>query len=353
LAGAEAGEVGYLLELAGGDIDAVDGLGGRHEGVNVDGFAIGAPDGIGYGGFGEETPGAGGDVEEHEAALVEGDGSDVAAVGGPAGGEEAFGAGNRSDGMGAEVEDLDGAGTALFAHKIGDAAEDEGLAVGGPVGIAGVAFFRIEGLGAAAIGRDGVELPGLAGLAGHDGELFAVGGPVGEEDLHGVGGELEFFFAVDAGTPETALGVGPGDPLLIVGVVDAVGLGEEVVFGKELVPVGVVTKEFGSCIEAEEEDAVAGAGGDGGLVAEGAVGDADGAGDVFAAELPEVFVAVAGGLEEEVFAVGGPCAAAFGGRFVPSAEDGARGMGAGGELPEGHGVGEGVDDGEAEEAAVG
>src|SRR5579862_4155602 len=71
-AGAEAGEVGYLLELATGDVDSVDGLGGRHEGVDVDGFAVGAPDGVGYGGFGEETPGAGGYVEEHEAALVEG-----------------------------------------------------------------------------------------------------------------------------------------------------------------------------------------------------------------------------------------------------------------------------------------
>ena len=74
-----------MLELAVGDVDAIDGLGGRHEGVDVDGFAVGAPDGVGYGGFGEEAPGAGGDVVEHEPALVEGDGGDVAAVGGPAG----------------------------------------------------------------------------------------------------------------------------------------------------------------------------------------------------------------------------------------------------------------------------
>src|SRR5216683_1851357 len=143
--GVEAGEVGYLLELAAVGVDAIDGLGGRHEGVDVDGFAVGAPDGVGYAGLGEEAPGTGGDVEEHEAALVERDGGDVAAVGGPAGAEEAFGAGDRGDGVGAEVEDLDGAGAALLAHEVGDAAEDEGLAVGGPVGVGGVAVLLQEG----------------------------------------------------------------------------------------------------------------------------------------------------------------------------------------------------------------
>ena len=255
--------------------------------------------------------------------------------------------------MGVEVEDLDGAGAALFAHEVGYAAEDEGLAVGGPVGVAGVAVFVVEGLGAAAVGADGVDLPGLAGLAGHDGELVAVGRPVGEEDLHGVGGELELFFAVGAGAPETALGVGPGDPLAVAGEVDAVGLREEVAFGEEFAAVGGVAEELGLGVEAEEEDAVAGAGGDGGFVAERAVGDAGGAGGVFAAELPEVFVAVAGGLEDEVFAVGGPGAAALGGWGAPAGEDWVRGVGAGGEFPERHGVGEGVEDGEAEEAAVG
>jgi len=176
---------------------------------------------------------------------------------------------------------------------------------------------------------------------------------VGEEDLHGVGGELEFFFTVDAGAPETALSVGPGYPLTVAGVVDAAGGREEVVFRDELLLVGGIAEELRLGIEADEVDAMAGAGGDGGFVAEGAVGYTGCAGGILAVELPEVIVSVAGRLEDEKFSVGCPGAAALRGGIAPSAEDGAGRVTAGGELPEGHGVAEGVDDGEAEKAAVG
>ena len=73
------------------------------------------------------------------------------------------------------------------------------------------------------LGADDVDLPGLAWLAGHEGEVLAVGCPAGEEDVHAVGGELDLLVAVAAGAPELTVGVGPGDPLAIAGVSDANG----------------------------------------------------------------------------------------------------------------------------------
>src|SRR5260370_33971105 len=43
---AETCQIGYLLEMTAGNIHAVDRLGVRHERMNIDGCAVGAPDGV-------------------------------------------------------------------------------------------------------------------------------------------------------------------------------------------------------------------------------------------------------------------------------------------------------------------
>ena len=298
--------------MAVGDADAVDGLGGIERGVDVEEAAVGGPDGVGAGGDGEGGPGAGGDVEEADLALVEGEGGDPAAVGRPARAEEVVGAGDLLDLVGVEVEDVEGARGVFLAHVVVDAAEDEGLAVGGPGGVGGVAGFAEQRMEVVAFGADDVDLPGLAGFAGHEGEVFAVGRPAGEEDGDVVRGELDFFVAVAAGAPELAAGVGPGDPLAVAGVADADGGAEEAFFGDELAG-GIEVLELGAGVDAEEEDAIAGAGGDGRAELQRAVGEADGIGGGRAGEAPEVGVSAATGLEDEVAAVGGPDAAALGG----------------------------------------
>ena len=88
-------------------------------------MAVGGPDGVGAGRDGQVGPGAGGDVEEADLALVEGKGGDPAAVGRPARAEEVVGAGNFFDLVGVEVEDVEGAGGVLFAHVVVNTAEDE------------------------------------------------------------------------------------------------------------------------------------------------------------------------------------------------------------------------------------
>src|ERR1700722_3605024 len=148
--------------------------------MNIDSFAIGAPNRIGNTRFSEKTPGTIGDVVEHQAALVEGDGGDITAVRRPARREKALGAGDGRDGVAVHVENLNGAGAGFFTHEVRDATEDERLSVGGPVGVTGVAILRMERLWATAFGRDGVELPRLARLACHDGDLLPVRRPMGK-----------------------------------------------------------------------------------------------------------------------------------------------------------------------------
>ena len=181
--------------------------------------------------------------------------------------------------------------------------------------------------------------------------MFAVGCPAGEEDDHVVGSELDFFVAIAAGAPELAVGVGPGDPLAVAGVADAHGGTEESFFGDELAG-GVEVLELGAGVDAEEEDAIAGAGSDRRAELQRAVGETGGIRRGCAGEAPEIGVSAATGLEDEVAAVGGPDAAALGGGLTEVGKQPARCVIGGGELPEGGGVGERVDDGEAKELAV-
>src|SRR5258707_15243535 len=89
------------------------------------------------------------------------------------------------------------------------------------------------------------------------------------------------------------------------------------------------------------------------LVPKRAVGDPAYSGDVFAAQQPEVIAAIVSRLEDKILAVGGPRAAAIRGRVAPPGQNGPRRMAAGGKFPERHGVGDGVDDGEAKQPAIG
>src|ERR1700761_8386275 len=112
---AGVGEADELGHAAIGDADTVDGLGGVERGVDIEEAAVGGPDGVSSGGDGQSGPGAGGDVEEADLALVEGEGGDPTAVGGPARTEEVVGAGNFVDFVGVEVEDVEGARGVLLA----------------------------------------------------------------------------------------------------------------------------------------------------------------------------------------------------------------------------------------------
>src|SRR6202012_3185467 len=110
--------------------------------------------------------------------------------------------------------------------------------------------------------------------------------------------------------------------------------------------------EVGAGIDTEEEDAIAGAGGDGGAELEWTVSEAGGIRDRGSGKTPEVGVSAAAGLEDEVAAVGGPDAAALGGRLAEVGKERPGCVVGRGELPERGGVGERVNDGEAKELAV-
>ena len=69
--------------------------------------------------------------------------------------------------------------------------------------------------------------------------------------------------------------------------------------------------ELGAAVHTEEEDAVAGAGGDGRAELQRAVGEADGTGGGGSGQTPEVGVSAAAGLKDEGPAIGGPDATTF------------------------------------------
>jgi hypothetical protein len=56
--------------------------------MNIDSFAVGGPDRIGDAGIGDSLPGASFSVEQKQATLIQREGTDVFAVGGPAGTED-------------------------------------------------------------------------------------------------------------------------------------------------------------------------------------------------------------------------------------------------------------------------
>jgi hypothetical protein len=175
---------------------------------------------------------------------------------------------------------------------------------------------------------------------------------VGEEDMKIIGSELDLLVAVGARAPELAGGVSPGDPLAVAGVVDADGGGEETTLGDELAG-GLESLEVRTGVDAEEEDTVAGTRGDGRAELQRTVGEAGGRRSGTDGETPEIGVAAAVGLEDEGTAVGGPDAAALGGRLAKAGQQLMGLVICGGELPERGGVGEGIEDGEAQELAIG
>ena len=349
---AGVGEANHFVDVAVGDGNAVDGLGGIEGGVEEEVVAVGGPDRVGAGRNREGGPGAGGDGVEANLALVDGEGGDVAAIGGPAGTEEAGGVGDFLEGAGGDVDGVEGAGGVVLAHGVVGATEGDGFAIGGPGGVSGVAGLVEERSEIAAVGAGEVDLPGLSGFAGHDGDARAVGRPAGEEGEEGIGGDLEFFGAVGAGAPEVGIGVGPDDPLAVSGVLDTHGIGKKSFYGDELAG-GRDQIELIAGVGSHKEDAVAGASGDGRFELKRAIGKAGGIGGGEAGELPKIVVAAFEGLEDEGAAVGGPDAAAFGGGLIEVGQDAAGGAVGGGDLPDGKGVGDGVEDGETEELAVG
>ncbi len=102
---------------------------------------------------------------------------------------------------GVEMQDVEGAGSVLLPHEVVHAAEDERLAVGCPGWVGGVAGLAKERLQVVALGADHINLPGFSRLAGHQGEVLAIGRPPGEEDIEAIGSELKFFIAVRARPP--------------------------------------------------------------------------------------------------------------------------------------------------------
>ena len=78
------------------------------------------------------------------------------------------------------------------------------------------------------------------------------------------------------------MGVGPGDPFAVAGVVHAVRIRKEAAIRNKLFMFSIIALKFGVGINAQEEDAVAVAGRDRSLKAERTVGEPLRTGGVFA-----------------------------------------------------------------------
>src|SRR6185312_10692398 len=126
----------------------------------------------------------------------------------------------------------------------------------------------------------------------------------------GIGRKLQLLRAVSASAPQTALRVGPGDPLPVPGIIDAIGQREKVVLRNELPSLTGIAKQLRLCIEPQEEDTVSVPSRERSLVAKGAVRHLDRSGCRLAAQPPQIVATIAPGLEDEVSAIGGPGAAA-------------------------------------------
>jgi hypothetical protein len=168
-----------------------------------------------------------------------------------------------------------------------------------------------------------------------------------EKNLHGVGSKLQFLRSVDAGAPQLALRIRPGDPLTVARVVYSTRRGKKIIFGHELLPISGVALQRRLGIEPEEKDAMPAVCSDRGLVAKRSVGDLCGTREVSPVKQPQIIAAIVCRLEYKIFAVSRPRSAAVGGRIAPSWQNGPRRMTSGRKLPQRHGVADGVDNGEA------
>src|SRR5215469_6454509 len=97
-------------------------------------------------------------------------------------------------------------------------------AVRGPGGVGLPLIQGSDGPGRTAIAGDEEHLPQLARRDGREGDLLAVGRPMGQRSRHRWRSELEAFATVEFASPLSSLRISyPSDPLAVAGEINIAG----------------------------------------------------------------------------------------------------------------------------------